>query len=143
MGAILFLHLEEVALISVACQDSKSAELIHQHVWGMENGNQILGSWSVKVTLKKLGYMYYDIHIIIYVHTANCGPPSLPVSSYILPYISTLEGAKVTYICDRNQSLHKEMAICTKSGQWEPNSSRIYKEARDVSGTQYYFMHEP
>ena len=72
-------------------------------------------------------------------HTANCGPPSLPVNGYILSQTNTLEGAEVTYVvlCDRNESLvHKEAVTCAKSGQWEPNISDTCGEAglRDSSG---------
>ena len=70
-------------------------------------------------------------------HKANCGPPSLPVNVYILLYASTLEGTKVAYnICDTNMSLYKEITICTKLGQWEPNTNSICEEIR-YSGTQY------
>ena len=71
----------------------------------------------------------------MHVHIANCGQPSLPVNGYILPYTSTLEGTKVTCICDTDVSLYKEIAICTKLGQWKPNTSSICEEGR-YSGIQ-------
>ena len=57
---------------------------------------------------------------------ASCDQPSPPTGGYILAInnASTIEGATVTYynICPGN---NEKIAICTETGQWEPNSSSI------------------
>ena len=60
----------------------------------------------------------------------KCFSPSPPQNGYIIPYTSTTEGAKVTYVCwtvDHNTQ-HQPMckqrnitAVCTAEGNWEPN----------------------
>ena len=70
-------------------------------------------------------------HTIYTVALASCGPPpSPPTNGHILPYLSTLEGAIVTYVCwnihqQENISLCTEInttAVCSKKGTWEPDS---------------------
>ena len=66
------------------------------------------------------------------IHTcaANCGPPSPPMNGYIIPYISTREGAEVNITCP-SKSQQQYMTICNGEGRWEPDSSGLCK---NVSG---------
>ena len=68
-------------------------------------------------------------------YTANCGPPPPPVSGYIIPYTSTLEGTMVIYMC-WHQVMHqcKEVnrtSVCNKEGSWEP-ASDICRESSGI-----------
>ena len=57
----------------------------------------------------------------------QCGPPPPPQNGYIVPYISTLEGATVTYVLQSTHQLgHQSVctevnvtAVCNREGKWE------------------------
>ena len=56
-----------------------------------------------------------------------CDPPPPPQNGYIVPYISTLEGATVTYVLQSTHQLgHQSVctevnvtAVCNREGKWE------------------------
>ena len=57
---------------------------------------------------------------------ANCNPPSPPPNGYIIPYLSSVEGATVTIICQDQdpQSVFEgnlTKLVCNHQGVWEPN----------------------
>ena len=123
-------------------------------VWEMETGNQSLARWNVKVR-DVLWICMYVITVMsrlicipphhkeyLWLNNIpnnrfrlpsfieNCFSPSPPQNGYIIPYTSTTEGAKVTYVCwtvDHNtqhQPTCKQRnitAVCTAEGNWEPN----------------------
>ena len=51
---------------------------------------------------------------------ANCGDPSPPPDSYLEPYTSTTEGARVNivHVCQNGQ-LAVEETVCSSVGEWE------------------------
>ena len=63
--------------------------------------------------------------------TANCGHPKPPFDGYVLPYTSTVEGARVIFACQNithEQALDSSQydepeysALCSSNGKWEPN----------------------
>ena len=61
-------------------------------------------------------------------YLANCGPPSRPPNSYIIPYSTTIEGGVVTFLCwnDDQQSKAEDRNItCNRLGIWEPTPSEV------------------
>ena len=62
-------------------------------------------------------------------NTANCGPPSPPPSGYILPYISTTDGAVVDFVCQASAlDLDEEnttTAVCNNQGEWDPSPAEF------------------
>ena len=60
---------------------------------------------------------------------ANCGPPSPPPSGYIFPYISTIDGAVVNFVCQASAyDLEEEnitVAVCNNQGEWDPNPAEF------------------
>ena len=69
----------------------------------------------------------HSFHIILF--TANCGHPKPPFDGYVLPYTSTVEGARVIFACQNithKQALEpKYSAQCSSTGKWEPNSTEL------------------
>ena len=60
--------------------------------------------------------------------TANCGHPNPPLDGYIIPYASTVEGARVIFACrNSSQALNSPQyepeysALCNSNGKWNPN----------------------
>ena len=78
---------------------------------------------------------FKQLWLLSYGHffTANCGPPSPHPNGHIIPYTSTIEGVKVTYVCwtvdqTQYQPVCKQTnvtAVRTDEGNWEPNSNSI------------------
>ena len=99
----------------------------------MENGIQIHGTSSAKVcNYNPLNFygLIINFQTTLSLILANCGPPSSPTNGYILPYLSTLEGATVTVIC-QDQGLQAVFefegnltkSVCNHEGIWEPDPS--------------------
>ena len=87
------------------------------------------------------------VHLI---YTANCGlPPPPPQNGHIIPYTNTLEGAIVTYVCwivhqEENISLCTEInttAVCSKDGNWEPDSQDMCLVFSGQSKSYNYYAH--
>ena len=101
---------------------------------------------NVKSTVVNTNIYYFDLPLDNFLFiassttnpiTASCDQPSPPrvIGGYILTInnASTIEGATVTYVCPENR---EKTAICTETGQWEPNSTSICIQTTKISGTQ-------
>ena len=69
--------------------------------------------------------------------TANCGHPKSPLDGYILPYTSTLEGARVIFACQNStQALNSQQyeleysTLCNSNGKWEPDPTELCHSKR-------------
>lgn len=76
--------------------------------------------------------------------TANCGHPKSPVGGYILPYVSTVEGARVIFACQNNTQAQIDnsswyeveySALCSSNGKWEPSPTKL-------CNSECHFMHK-
>ena len=59
---------------------------------------------------------------------ANCGPPSSPPSGYIFLYTSTIDGATVTFACQKselNLEVNFTATVCNKQGKWDPDPAEF------------------
>ena len=72
------------------------------------------------------GMLNFTFHITInLIYVVNCGPPFPPPSGFILPYVSTIDGAEVRFTCQKsalnlNQEENITMTVCNKQGIWDP-----------------------
>ena len=64
-------------------------------------------------------------------HSANCGPPAPPIDGYILPYLSLVEGATVTVVCqdqDLQTVFESDQRVYSGSGKSTRLEARIKHE---------------
>ena len=112
-------------------------DLIHRHARGTENGNQTPETFYAWVNASFI-LMSFIVIVFGLDLSVDCHSPSPPPSGYILPYLSTLEGATLTYVCwsiQHGTELCGEVnktAVCTKRGQWEPSADDICTQPEGV-----------
>lgn len=66
-------------------------------------------------------------------HTANCGPLLPPPNGQTPPHTNTLQGARVTLICQSSLKENTTTVICNQEGIWEPNPAEICTEASGMT----------
>ena len=72
------------------------------------------------------------VFIFLFTEIPDCGPPKTPPDGYILPYMSTLEGARVIFACRNSSQTLKSpqrepeySTVCYSNGNWEPDPTEI------------------
>ena len=66
--------------------------------------------------------------------TVDCGSPSPPTNGAIISQTSTLEGSRVTFICDDGFSPSLTMyAECQPDGNWQPDPAGVVCTAATTS----------
>ena len=80
--------------------------------------------------------------------TAICEDPSHPLSGYVLPYTTTIEGTRLEVVClTEINGLQRETittVVCTHQGDWDPNpkyACRSSSATVSATGTGMFIMH--
>ena len=77
----------------------------------------------------------------MYIYSVNCGPLLSIPNSQILPYASTVEGAKATIMC-QNVIIENDyiVAVCNHEGKWEMNATADVCTNSVVNVSGKYFL---